>query len=76
MPDKTIFVPSAVNEEVKDYRPGSTEREEIKKALDEVYSNVLEIPMYIGGKWIKSEKKSLRLSPEGLFQSSVRNSYK
>jgi 1-pyrroline-5-carboxylate dehydrogenase len=63
MPDKTIFVPSAVNEEVKDYRPGSPEREEIKKALDEIYSNVLEIPMYIGGNWIKSEKKVMVCPP-------------
>ena len=57
MPDKTVFVPRAVNEPVKEYCPGSPEREEIKKALEEVYSNIQEIPMYIGGTMIKSEKK-------------------
>jgi 1-pyrroline-5-carboxylate dehydrogenase len=57
MSKKTIYVPQAVNEPVKDYRSGSPEREEIIKALDEVYSNVIEIPMYIGGKQVQSGKK-------------------
>jgi 1-pyrroline-5-carboxylate dehydrogenase len=56
MSEKIVFVPRAKNEPVKEYRPGSPEREELKKALDEVYSNVREIPMFIGGKEVKSDK--------------------
>lgn len=50
-----VFVPKAINEPVKDYLPGSPEREELKKALDEVYANVKEIPMFIGGREVRSE---------------------
>ncbi len=57
MSEKTVFVPGAVNEPVKEYRPGSPERAEIKKALDEVYSGIVDIPMYIGGKALRSDKK-------------------
>lgn len=56
MPAHTVFVPRAVNEPVKEYRPGSPERVELEKAMDEVYSNVKEIPMFIGGKKVRSDK--------------------
>ena len=56
MSENVIFVPKARNEPIKEYLPGSHEREEIKKALDEVYSNVREIPMFIGGKEVKSDR--------------------
>ncbi|KPL15872.1 MAG: 1-pyrroline-5-carboxylate dehydrogenase [Bacteroides sp. SM23_62] len=52
----TLFVPRAVNEPVKEYLSGSPERDALKRALDEVYSNVREIPMFIGGKEVKSNK--------------------
>lgn len=51
-----------VNEPVKEYRPGSTEREELKKALTEFRSQETDIPMYIGGKEIRTGNK-LRISP-------------
>jgi 1-pyrroline-5-carboxylate dehydrogenase len=57
MSDKTVFVPRAVNEPILEYRPGSPEREELQKALDEAYSKIVEIPMFIGGREIKSGKK-------------------
>ena len=57
MTEKTVFVPRAENEAVKDYRPGSPERGEIVKAIEEIYANVVEIPMYIGSEEIKSERK-------------------
>ncbi len=57
MSDKTVFVPEARNEPVKDYKPGSPEREELKKVLEENYSKVIEIPMFIGGKEVKSDNK-------------------
>ena len=56
MSKNTICIPRAVNEPVKDYLPGSPEREDIKKALDEIYSDVKEIPMFIGGKEVTSDK--------------------
>ena len=42
MSENTVFVPRAVNEPIKEYLPGSPEKEELKKALDEVYANVKE----------------------------------
>ena len=45
-------VPLPINETVLEYAPGSKERTNLKKALDEARSKVMEIPMYIGGKAI------------------------
>ena len=56
MSKNTICIPRAVNEPVKEYLPGSPEREDIKKALNEIYSDVKEIPMFIGGKEVTSDK--------------------
>ncbi len=56
MSENIVFAPRAKNEPVKGYLPGSPEREEIIKAVDEVYSNVKGIPMFIGGKEVKSDK--------------------
>jgi 1-pyrroline-5-carboxylate dehydrogenase len=56
MSENSVSVPRAVNEPVKEYLPGSPEREELKTALDEIYSNVKEIPMFIGGKEVRSNK--------------------
>lgn len=48
-------VPIAKNEPVKSYLPGSIEREELKKTLRELKNNKVEIPMYIGGKEVKTD---------------------
>ena len=49
--NNSIFMfPKPENEPVKGYAPGSTERKEIRKALDELYNKVTEIPAIIGGK--------------------------
>ncbi|QJW92056.1 L-glutamate gamma-semialdehyde dehydrogenase [Spirosoma taeanense] len=55
-------VPTPVNEPVKEYRPGSPEREALKKALAEFRSQETDIPMYIGGQEIRTDRK-LRVSP-------------
>jgi 1-pyrroline-5-carboxylate dehydrogenase len=55
-------VPVPVNEPVKQYAPGSAERIELKKMLAELRSKELDIPMYIGGKEVRSGQKS-RLAP-------------
>ncbi|AUD05670.1 L-glutamate gamma-semialdehyde dehydrogenase [Spirosoma pollinicola] len=55
-------VPTPVNEPVKEYRPGSPEREVIKKALAEFRSQETDIPMYIGGEEVRTDRK-LRVAP-------------
>ncbi|MDN5216119.1 L-glutamate gamma-semialdehyde dehydrogenase [Fulvivirgaceae bacterium BMA12] len=55
-------VPSPENEPVKSYAPGSPERAALKSAIEEARSAKIDIPMYIGGEEITTEKK-LPLSP-------------
>ncbi|MFM2017134.1 MAG: hypothetical protein RL007_790 [Bacteroidota bacterium] len=62
MPKGIYNVPVPVNEPVKQYAPGSAERIELKKMLAELRSKELDIPMYIGGKEVRSGQKS-RLAP-------------
>ena len=50
-------VPVAYNEVVKSYAPGSDERTALKKKLAEMRAEVRDIPMFIGGKEIRGEKK-------------------
>lgn len=47
-------VPTAHNEPVKNYAPGSPERKELQNMLKELRSQKLNIPMYIGGKEVQS----------------------
>ncbi len=47
-------VPVAVNEPVLSYAPGSKERENVLKAYKSMYHSTIEVPMYIGGKNIKT----------------------
>lgn len=55
-------VPTPVNESVKEYRPGSPEREAIKQALKDFRSQETDIPMYIGGQEVRTDRK-LRVAP-------------
>lgn len=50
-------VPTPKNEPVLNYAPGSKERALLKKALEEARAQVLDIPMYIGGEEVRTEKK-------------------
>ncbi len=50
-------VPKAYNEPVKSYAPGSPERTSIKAMLKKMKSEEIEIPMVIGGKRVKSDKR-------------------
>jgi 1-pyrroline-5-carboxylate dehydrogenase len=50
-------VPAAYNETVLTYAPGSREKTELSEALREARSKVIDIPMYIGGKEVRSGKK-------------------
>ncbi|MBL7820385.1 MAG: L-glutamate gamma-semialdehyde dehydrogenase [Saprospiraceae bacterium] len=50
MSNLIVTIPIAKNEGVLNYRPGSIEKLEVKKALDELQSKVLDIGMTINGK--------------------------
>jgi hypothetical protein len=50
-------VPVAVNEPILNYSPGSKEKKELKAMLAELKSKVLDIPMFIGGKEVRTEDK-------------------
>jgi len=55
-------VPVPVNEPVKSYAPGSAERIATKAMLNELRSQEMDIPMYIGGKEVRSNEK-VRIAP-------------
>ena len=50
-------VPAPQNEPVLNYGPRSVERAALKAALDEAHSKQIDIPMYIGGKEVRTNKK-------------------
>jgi 1-pyrroline-5-carboxylate dehydrogenase len=49
-----FHIPKAINEPVKDYAKGSTERTSLQAALKDARSEVRDIPMYINGKEIRT----------------------
>ncbi len=49
-----FHIPKAKNEPVYDYAPGSNQRENLQAALNKWRSEVVNIPMYIGGKEIRT----------------------
>jgi 1-pyrroline-5-carboxylate dehydrogenase len=51
-----VNVPQPVNEPVKEYRPGSPERAALKKQLQQMLGEQIEIPLVIGGKDVTSGK--------------------
>ena len=52
MENTRIDIPSALNEPIKDYAPGSDERAHLKSKLAEMEQELFEIPIIIGGKEI------------------------
>ena len=55
-------IPAPINEPVKEYKPGSPEREALKKAIEEFRSKETDVPMYISGKEVRTDRK-LRIAP-------------
>lgn len=47
-------VPHPINEPVKSYKPGSPEKEELKKKLAELKSKQIEAPLIIGGEEVRT----------------------
>ena len=56
-------VPTPVNEPILNYGPGSKERVLLKEALAEARSHQQDIPMYIGGKAVNTDKKGKVVAP-------------
>lgn len=62
--NNTIFsFPKPENEPVLGYKPGSAERKEIRKALDELYNMVTDIPAIIGGKEVRTSETGTVVMP-------------
>lgn len=47
-------MPAPKNEPVLSYAPGSPERKELQKAIEEARSKEIDVPMYIGGEEVRS----------------------
>lgn len=56
-------VPEPVNEPILNYAPGSKERKLLKEALAEARSNEQDIPMYIAGQKVYTDKKGTLTPP-------------
>jgi 1-pyrroline-5-carboxylate dehydrogenase len=56
-------VPEAKNEPVLSYAPGSPEREELKKRLEDMSRETVEVPLIIGGKEVKTGSLGQCVSP-------------
>lgn len=54
MPKGIYNVPKAINEPVKAYAPGSTEREQVLAAFKDMYNTTTDVPLYIGSEEIRT----------------------
>ncbi|MFO7669288.1 MAG: L-glutamate gamma-semialdehyde dehydrogenase [Bacteroidales bacterium] len=54
MPKGFFNVPVPVNERVRNYAPGTHERETLKREIEKLRSQVMDIPMVIGGKEVRT----------------------
>lgn len=68
-------LPIAKNEPVLNYSPGSKEKIEVKKALAELKSKELDIPMIINGQAVRSENK-IRIHPPHEIKHTLGHYYK
>lgn len=59
-------VPKAINEPVLDYAPGSKERENLKKTIDDLRSREITAGMHINGKAIHTDKTAAMRPPHDL----------
>ncbi|MBL1408176.1 L-glutamate gamma-semialdehyde dehydrogenase [Sphingobacterium faecale] len=55
-------VPAPVNEPVYSYAPGTKERAFLRQAIQDARDQEIDVPMYIGGKEVRTEKK-VKLTP-------------
>jgi 1-pyrroline-5-carboxylate dehydrogenase len=57
MSNAYFTIPTAINEPVLNYAPGSLERKNLKAALNTARAIVDDIPMFIGGMEVRTDKK-------------------
>ncbi|MBL7925036.1 MAG: L-glutamate gamma-semialdehyde dehydrogenase [Bacteroidia bacterium] len=57
MSNSIFQVPQAINETVLSYAPGSPERKSLQKALAAMRNEVIDVPMYINGQAVHTDKK-------------------
>ncbi len=55
--------PLPANEPVLNYAPGSAEKKRLKEVLAELKSEEVDVPMYIGGKEVRTNKKYKLIAP-------------
>lgn len=64
MSNAIFQVPIAVNEPIKGYAPGSAERKSLLNKYQEMYNqDAIDVPMYIGGKEVRTTSKKTMTSP-------------
>jgi 1-pyrroline-5-carboxylate dehydrogenase len=62
MPKGIYNVPKVVNEPILNYAPGSSEKADVKKALQVLKGTEIDAPMYIGGKEVRTNEL-VRMAP-------------
>ncbi|HTQ78990.1 MAG TPA: aldehyde dehydrogenase family protein, partial [Thermoanaerobaculia bacterium] len=63
MSNSITTVPAPVNEPVRSYAPGSPERASLKKRLEEMLKEQIEIPVVIGGKEVRTGETGKAVCP-------------
>ena len=63
MPNGIVNVPSPVNEPVRSYAPGSAERASIKRRLDAMMGEEIDIPVILGGREIRTGNTAKAVCP-------------
>ena len=63
MPNGFFNVPVPANEPVLSYAPGTKERAELKKQIEEFRSMEIDIPMFIGGEEVRTDNKIAMTPP-------------
>ena len=56
-------VPQPINDPVRNYLPGSSERQSIKKKLASMSSEKTDIPLLIGGKEVRTGETGTQVMP-------------
>jgi len=69
MPKGIYHVPVAKNEPILSYAPGTPERAALERTLKEFNAREMDIPMVIGGKEIRTEKKVRIFPPHKIDQT-------
>ncbi len=63
MNNAVISTPKPVNEPIYNYEPGSVHRKKLKEALQKMQETVLDIPLVINGKEIRTENTAKAVTP-------------